>query len=97
MSEYTTLTSYLEALKTERVELDNVDVEAVVDARLAQKRAEVKAEVEAEIAHDVLVTEAKIVAITDAIAIVARPVEVPQEVAEENEVEVSEIISDETY
>lgn len=96
MSEYTTLTSYLEALVAEKEELANVDVEAVVDARLAQKRAEVTAEVVAEIAHKSVVAEAQITAVTNAIAIVTRAMEVADEIGEENEDDVSEVISDET-
>lgn len=97
MSEYTTLTSYLEALVAEKEELNNVDVEAIADERLAQKRAEVKAEVEEEIDHKSVVTEAKIVAITDAIAIVTRTVEQAEESVEADEDEVSAVIPDETY
>lgn len=96
MSEYTTLTSYLEALEAEKVELANVDVEAVVDERLAQKRAEVKAEVVAEIALKSVVTDAKITAINEAIAIVTRPVEGSEEFDEADEDEVSEVVPDET-
>jgi hypothetical protein len=97
MAEYTTLTSYLEALVSEKEAYANADVNAIVDERLAQKRAEVKAEVEKEIAQNSLIAEAKICAITDAIAILTRPTEVAEEVVEENEDEVSEVISDETY
>lgn len=97
MSEYTTLTSYLEALEAEKVELANVDVEAVVDERLAQKRAEVKAEVVAEISLKSIVTDAKIAAINVAIEIETCTVEVADEIDGENEDEVSEVISDETY
>lgn len=96
MSEYTTLTSYLEALEAEKVALANVDVEAEVDERLAQKRAEVKAEVVAEIALKSVVTDAKINAINEAIAIVTRPVEVSEEFDEADEDEVSEVVPDET-
>jgi hypothetical protein len=97
MSEYTTLTSYLEALVVEKEVLNNADVEAMVDARLAQKRAEVKAEVEAEISLKSVVTDAQITAVTNAIAIVTRSMEVADEIDGENEDEVSEVISDETY
>lgn len=96
MSEYTTLTSYLEALLAEQEEINNIDVEAVVDERLAQKRAEVRAEVVTEIAHKSVVTEAQITAITNAIAIITRVPEVADEISEEDD-EVSEVISDETY
>jgi hypothetical protein len=96
MSEHTTLTSYLEALINEKERLANVDVEAVVDERLAQQRAEVKAEVEKEISINTVVTEAKISAITDAIAILTRPDEVAEESDEEDD-EVSEVVPDETY
>ena len=94
MSEYTTLTSYLEALEAEKEELNNVDVEAIVDEKLAQKRAEVKAEVVADIALKTVVTDAQIAALTNAIAIVTRATEVAEEIDED---EVSEVISDETY
>lgn len=97
MSEYTTLTSYLEALVAEKEGLNNADVEAMVDARLAQKRAEVKAEVEAEISLKAVVTDAQITAVTNAITIVSRSMEVADEIDGENEDEVSEVISDETY
>lgn len=97
MSEYTTLTSYLEALEAEKQELNNVDIEAIVDERLAEMRVKVRAEVVTEIAHKTVVTDAQITAINNAITIVTRATEVADEISEENEDEVSEVISDETY
>ena len=93
MSEYTTLSSYLDALIAEKNALDNVDIDALVEERLSTIRAKVLAEVEADVAHTKVVNEAKISAIKDAIGIVARAVEE----VETNEEENSVVISEETY
>lgn len=93
MSEYTTLSSYLDALVAEKDALDNVDIDALVEERLSSIRAKIAAEVEADIAHTKIINDAKISAIKDAIGIVARAVEE----VEANEEEVSEVISEETY
>jgi hypothetical protein len=93
MSEYTTLSSYLDALVAEKNALDNVDIDALVEERLSSIRAKITAEVEADVAHTKIINDAKISAIKDAIGIVARAVEE----VEANEEEVSEVISEETY
>lgn len=93
MSEYTTLSSYLDALVAEKNALDNVDIDALVEERLSSIRAKITAEVEADVANTKIINDAKISAIKDAIGIVARAVEE----VEANEEEVSEVISEETY
>jgi hypothetical protein len=60
-------------------------------------RARIRAEVVAEIDHASIIVDAQIDAIRTAVAIVARPVEAPEQVDEESEYEVSEVITDETY
>ena len=91
MSECTSLTSYLEALKAEREALNNVDVDALVEERLAEAKAKIRAEVEADVVHTKFVKDIEISAITKAINVIT-PVEVPEEEAES-----SEIITDELY
>ena len=93
MSEHTTLTSYLEALVGDKEILETVDVEALVEERLSDMKARVKAEIVAEIEHDKVVVEAKIEAVKNAITIVANA----NAQAEEDEDDVSEVVSDETY
>lgn len=97
MSEHSTLSSYLEALLTKKEALDNINVDAAVDERLADMRAKVRAEVVAEVNHASIIVDAQIDAIRTAVAIVARPVEEAEQVSEESEYEVSEVITDETY
>jgi hypothetical protein len=97
MSEYSTLSSYLEALITKKEALDNINVDAAVDERLADMRAKVRAEVVDEINQASIVVFAQIDAIRTAVEIVTRPVEAPEQVSEESEYEVSEVITDETY
>lgn len=92
MSEYTSLTSYLEALKAEREALNNVDVDALVEERLAEAKAKIRAEVEADVVHTKFVKDIEISAITKAIGVIT-PVAEP----EDAEVESSEIIPDELY
>jgi transposase len=93
MSEYTSLTSYLDDLKAKREALDNVDIDALVAERIAEAKAKIRAEVSGEIVQAKFATDIKISAITDAITIVTRA----NETAEDAEVESSEIIVDETY
>ena len=97
MSEHSTLSSYLEALLTKKEALDNINIDAAVDERLVDMRAKIRAEVVAEVNHASIVVDAQIDAIRTAVAIVARPVEAPEQVSEESEYEVSEVITDETY
>lgn len=92
MSEYTSLTSYLEALKAERKALENVDIDALVEDRLAEVKAKIRAEVVAEVENSKFATDIRVSAITDAIGIVTRALE-----AEKVEAESSEVITDETY
>ena len=92
MSEYTSLTSYLEALKAEREALENVDIDALVEDRLAEVKAKIRAEVVAEVENSKFATDIRVSAITDAIGIVTRALE-----AEKVEAESSEVITDETY
>ena len=91
MSEYTTLTSYLEALVAERDALNTVDIDAIVEERISSIRAKIRADVVADVEHTKLVTDVKISTLTEAISIVTRTQEV-----EENEDEVPEVISDDT-
>lgn len=97
MSEHSTLSSYLEALITKKEALDNINIDAAVDERLADMRARIRAEVVSEVNHASIIVDAQIDAIRTAVAIVARPVEAPEQVSEESEYEVSEVITDETY
>ena len=92
MSEYTSLTPYLEGLKAEREALNDVDVDALVEERLAEAKAKIRAEVEADVVHTKFVKDIEISAITKAIGAIT-PVVVP----EEEEAESSEIITDELY
>lgn len=92
MSEYTSLTSYLEALKAEREALENVDIDALVEDRLAEVKAKIRAEIVAEVENSKFATDIRVSAITDAIGIVTRALE-----AEKVEAESSEVITDETY
>ena len=92
MSEYTSLTSYLEALKAEREALDNVDIDALVEDRLAEVKAKIRAEGVAEVENSKFATDIRVSAITDAIGIVTRALE-----AKKVEAESSEVITDETY
>jgi hypothetical protein len=92
MSEYTSLTSYLEALKAEREALENVDIDALVEDRLAEVKAKIRTEIVAEVENSKFATDIRVSAITDAIGIVTRALE-----AEKVEAESSEVITDETY
>jgi hypothetical protein len=92
MSEHTTLTSYLGALIAERESLNNVDIDAIVEERIFDMRARVKAEVVADVENSKHDADVRIQTITTAISIIASVVEVSED--EEN---VSEIITDETY
>lgn len=98
MCEYTTLTSYKEALEGEKVALENVDVEALTDERLAEVRAEIRAEIVADVENKKFVNNIRLSAITDAIEIVERNL-AEQEVAQEEVTDEvpTETISDETY
>lgn len=91
MSEYTSLTSYLDTLKAEREALENIDVDALVEERLAEVKAKIRAEVVEDVKNTIYVTDIKIEAIADAIKIVSRAFE-----SEKVEEESSEIITDET-
>lgn len=99
MCEYTTLTSYKEALVAAREALDNIDVDALVENRLAEMRANIKAEIVSDIDKDKLVADVKISAIEDAIAIVERNLALEAEAAQEEVTDEvpTEAISDETY
>ena len=91
MVEHNTLSSYLEELYGEKEALENVDIDALVEERIATMRARVKSEVIATVEtskHDV---DIRIETLTNAIGIVSRRVEV-----EDDEDAVCEIISDET-
>jgi hypothetical protein len=90
MSEYTSLTSHLEVLKAERRELDFVDIDALVDERLAEVKSKIKQEVVAEVASQKFVAEIKIDAIEEALQVVARA----REAEKAEVVESSEIIND---
>jgi hypothetical protein len=92
MSEYTSLTSYLEALKAEREALNNVDIDALVEERLTEVKAKIRTEVVAEVETSKHDNDIRVSAITDAISIVTRALE-----AERVEAESSEVITDETY
>lgn len=99
MVEYTTLTSYKESLVTAREALDNIDVDALVENRLAEMKAKVKAEIVSDIEKDKLVADVKISAIEDAIAIVERNLALEADFAQEEVTDEvpTETISDETY
>lgn len=66
-----TLTEILNGYIAERVEIENVDVEAVVKEKLAEIEAEVRAEVEAEIADKRNIVNIKIDTMQNAIEQVA--------------------------
>lgn len=66
-----TLTEILNGYIAERVEIENVDVEAVVKAKLAEIEVEVRAEVEAEIADKRNIVNIKIDTMQNAIEQVA--------------------------
>lgn len=90
MSEYTALSSYLDALVGDRNELDCVDIDAKVEERISEMRARARAEVIAEVEglkHD---ADVRIEAFKMALNIVSSCVEPEVD-------EVPEIISDETY
>ena len=91
MVEHNTLSSYLEELYGEKEALENVNIDALVEEKIATMRARVRAEVVTtveESKHDV---DIRIETLTNAIGIVSRRVEV-----EDDEDAVCEIISDET-
>lgn len=67
MSAITTLTEILNSLVAERAEIENVDVDSVVKAKLAEIEAKVRAEVEAEIEHSKKVVDIKIETLENAI------------------------------
>lgn len=94
MSEYTNLTSYREALEAERASLANVDIEALVEARIAEIRAQIRDEVTSDIKAKMFVVDIKMATISEAIEIVERNLAMSAEV--EDEVP-TEPISDETY
>ena len=95
MVEYTTLTSYREALEAEKVALENADIEALTEEKLAEVKAQIRAEVVADIEDKKFVADVKISAITDAIEIVERNLAIEQE--EVTDEVPTEAISDETY
>lgn len=99
MCEYTTLTSYKEALVADREALDNIDVDALVEERLAEMKANITAEIVSEIEKDKLVADVKIIAITDAIQIVERNLALEAQATQEEVTDEvpTEAISDETY
>lgn len=91
MVEHNTLSSYLEELYGEKEALENVNIDALVEEKIATMRARIRAEVVTtveESKHDV---DIRIETLTNAIGIVSRRVEV-----EDDEDAVCEIISDET-
>lgn len=90
MSEYTALSSYLEALEADRKSLDDVDIDAKVEERISEMRARARAEVIAEVESSKHDADIRIEAITMALNIVSSCVEPEVD-------EVPEIISDETY
>lgn len=94
MSEYTALTSHLESLKAERKELDYVDIDALVEERVAEIKSEIRASIVTEVEKSKFVTDVKIEAVTDAINVVTRAIMEAQGV---EVVESSELITDETY
>ena len=92
MFEHNTLSSYLEELYGEKEALENVNIDALVEEKIADMRARVRAEVMTAVEsskHDV---EIRIETLTNAIGIVSRRVEVEVE----DEDAVCEIIDDET-
>ena len=94
MTEYNALSSYLDTLVADRESLNNVDIEAVVEERISDMRARVRAEVVADVEsykHD---ADVRIATIQNAMGIVALASAVE---VEENEEDVSEVITDETY
>ena len=95
MVEYTTLTSYREALEAEKVALENADIEALTEEKLTEVKAQIRAEVVADIEEKKFVNDVKISAITDAIEIVERNLAIEQE--EVTDEVPTEAISDETY
>ncbi|MBP3573874.1 MAG: hypothetical protein J6J71_04630 [Prevotella sp.] len=95
MCEYTTLTSYREALEAEKVALENADIEALTEEKLAEVRSKIREEIVADIEHKKFVADVKIGAIADAIEIVERNIaEEQEEVTDEVP---TETISDESY
>lgn len=94
MYEYNALTSHLEALKAQREALDYVDIEALVEERLAEKKSEIRAEITTEVEKNKFVTDVKIEAVTDAINVVTRAI---MEAKGVEVMESSELITDETY
>ena len=72
MCEYNTLTSYREALEAEKVALENADIEALTEEKLAEVRSKIREEIVADIENKKFVADVKISAITDAIEIVER-------------------------
>lgn len=98
MCEYTTLTSYKEALEDEKVALENVDVEALTDARLVEVRAEIRAKIVKDVEEKKFINNISLITITNAIEIEERKLAIEQEAQEEVTDEVpTETISDETY
>lgn len=95
MCEYTTLTSYREALEAEKVALENADIDALTEEKLAEVRSKIREEIVADIENKKFVADVKISAITDAIEIVERNLANEQE--EVTDEVPTETISDETY
>ena len=92
MSENTALTSFLEALESEKIALDSANIDVMVEDRIAAMRAKIRAEVEADIVERRKVIDIRIDTINQlvqVISLVATP--------EVDESEVSEGISDETF
>lgn len=92
MSEKTILSSYLEALMVERNRLDNVDIEALVDEKVAEIKADIRQKVVLENENAKHDADVSIRTIKSALEVIAQTLEVS-----ESEEEVSEVISDETY
>ena len=92
MSENTALTSFLEALESEKIALDSANIDVMVEDRIAAMRAKIRAEVEADIVERRKVIDIRIDTINQLVqvmSLVATP--------EVDESEVSEGISDETF
>lgn len=92
MSESISIASYLEVLKAEKEALNNVDIDALVEERLAEAKAKIRAEVEADVVHTKYVKDIEISTITKLLGFIS-----PAEETEVEEAESSEIITDETY
>jgi hypothetical protein len=68
MSALVTLREFQTALVTERADLEDVNIDKIVEERLAEIKVKVRAEVEAEISTAKLVADVKVKNIEEAIA-----------------------------